>query len=266
MAAKLRMARTGSLVRFSRKHRKGLLILASLFALFLLMNYIALPVYVNHGSRLVVPRVVGMTMEQAKNTLDSASLQAVESETRPDPRYPAGTVIHQNPFPGAVVKDGRRIYLTISGGEQQVTVPLLRGKSVRDARFALERNGLKLGAITYEYSETFPENTIIDQTFSADARIARGATVQVTVSRGRSLDKIPVPSVVGKTLSEAQKILSEAGLKIGIITYQPSFDLLPNTVVDQFPRPDETAKSGQEIDLFVVKVGKPTEEIEPPKN
>jgi beta-lactam-binding protein with PASTA domain len=260
------MPRPSSLLLFARKHRKGLLVLGSFFGFFVLMNYIVLPVYVNHGSRLVVPRVIGMNLDQAKSSLDSANLQVVEAETRPDPKHPAGTVIYQNPLPGSVVKGGRRIYVTISGGEQQVNVPLLRGKSVRDARFALERNGLRIGGITYEYSETFPENTIIDQGLMADAKAARGTQVQVTVSRGRALDQIIVPSVVGKTLSEAEKALSAAGLKIGIITYQPSFDLLPNTVVDQFPRPDDPAKPGQEVDLFVVRVGKPTEEIEPPKD
>jgi beta-lactam-binding protein with PASTA domain len=70
--------------------------------------------------------------------------------------------------------------------------------------------------------------------------------------------------VVGKTLAEAEKILAATGLKVGIVTYQPSFDLLPNTVVDQFPRAGDPVTPGQEIDLFVVKVGKPTDEIQPP--
>jgi serine/threonine-protein kinase len=138
---------------------------------------------------------------------------------------------------------------------------LLRGKSVRDARFALERNGLKLGATTYDYSESFPENTIIDQSAAADSRIPKGAFIGVTVSKGRASQEITVPSVVGKSLSEAETILKTAGLKVGIVTSQPSFELLPNTVVDQFPRAGEPAKVGQEIDLFVVRVGKPKEEI-----
>jgi serine/threonine-protein kinase len=239
-------------------------VVLSLVALFLAMNYVVLPVYVNHGSRLEVPRVVGLTLDAAKGSLDSAGLQAVDAGTRPDPTYPAGAVVFQNPLPGAIVKEGRRVYLTVSGGEPLVSVPLLRGKSVRDARFALERNGLKLGEAVYEYSETFPENTIIDQSRVADSRVSRGSFVRVTVSRGRSLSQIPVPSVVGKTLAEAEKILAATGLKVGIVTYQPSFDLLPNTVVDQFPRAGDPVTPGQEIDLFVVKVGKPTDEIQPP--
>lgn len=258
------MPRTHPLVAFARRHKRGLTILGSLIALFVLVNYVLLPVYVNHGSRLEVPRVIGMTFEVAAAALDSAGLQSVDAGTRPDPTYPAGAVIFQNPLPGAIVKEGRRVYLTISGGEALVSVPLLRGKSLRDARFALERNGLKLGEAAYEYSETFPENTIIDQSRIADSRVGRGSSVRVTVSRGRTMSQIPVPAVVGKTLAEAEKVLAAAGLKIGIVTYQPSFDLLPNTVVDQFPRAGDPVSPGHEIDLFVVKVGKPVEEIQPP--
>ncbi len=248
----------------TKRKIRALWILGSLLALFLLFNYVLLPMYVNHGSRHTVPRVIGLPAEEAKTVLDTAKLVAIQGETRPDPSYPAGTVTAQNPLPGAIVKEGRRVYLSISGGEVLVGVPVLRGKSTRDARFALERNGLKLGDIGYEFSDTFPENTIIDQSVRADAKVNRGTLVGVIVSRGRGDQEIAVPSLIGKTLTEAEKILQASGLKVGIVTSQPSFELLPNTIVDQFPRPGENAKVGTEVDLFVVKVGKPTDEIRKP--
>jgi serine/threonine-protein kinase len=247
---------------FISKHKKILLVLGGFIILFLFLNYVALPLYVNHGSRLVVPRLVGVSADHAMAMLDSAHLHGVKGETRPDPTYPAGTVVFQYPQAGAIVKEGRNVYLTISGGDVLVPVPLLRGKSARDARFALERNGLQLGAVTFESSETFPENTVVEQSVAADARIARGSYIAVVVSKGRTREEIAVPSVIGKTLSEAEKVLRSAGLKVGIVTTQPSFDLLPNTVVDQFPRPGNTGKMGQEVDLFVVRAGKPKEEIQ----
>ncbi len=254
------------LTRFAQKHRKGLLILGGFIGFFILVNYIILPIYVNQGSRLAVPRVVGLTLDQAKSTLDSARMQAIEAESRPDPAHPAGTVISQMPLPGAVVKEGRRIYLAVSGGEVMVAVPLLRGKSTRDARFALERNGLRLGSVGSDYSESFPENTVMDQSVPAERKLAKGSVVGITVSRGKSLQETSIPLVVGKTLAEAQKLLTSAGLKVGIVTYQPGFDLLPNTVVDQFPRAGEPGRPGQEVDLFVVKVGQPSVEFKSPQN
>ena len=77
-----------------------------------------------------------------------------------------------------------------------------------------------------------------------DARVSRGTEVHITVSQGRSTGDIRVPLVIGKTLGEATKLIEEARLHVGTISYQLSFDLVPNTVVDQFPRPGETAGAG----------------------
>ena len=236
-------------------------------ALFFLLNNVALPLYVNHGGTLSVPGVTGLPLADARSQLESAGLQPVEADTRPDPDRPPGTVIYQNPAPQALVKHGRRVYLTVSGGEALVVVPQLRGRSMRDAKFALERYGLQLGSISFEPSTVYPENTIVAQSLGADSRIARGARVNIAVSSGGAVGGgISVPSVVGKTVTEAEKILQAQGLNVGNITYQLSYELIPNTVVEQFPRAGESVTGGQKIDLFVVKVGRPTEEIQVPRH
>jgi beta-lactam-binding protein with PASTA domain len=238
----------------------------SVVGLFVLANYVILPAYVNRGGTLTVPSVVGLPLPRALAVLDSAGLRPIESDTRPDPEYPPGIVVQQNPLSGAVVKEGRRVYLTMSGGDVVVPVPSLRGRSMRDARFGLERNGLKLGTVGYDTSETFPQNTIIDQSIPAETRVARGTQVSITVSRGATLRDRVVPNVTGKSLAEAEKLLQEAGLLLGKVTYQLSFDLVPNTVVDQFPHAGDPISTGEPVNLFVVKVGRPAEEIAPPSD
>jgi serine/threonine-protein kinase len=247
-------------------NQKFLITIGSILGLFLLLNYVLLPAYVNHGSRTTVPAVVGMTFDDAHKTLEAAGLRVVRGETRMDPTHAPGLVVQQLPAADAVVKEGRRVYLTLSGGELQVPVPSLRGRSLRDARFALERFGLKVGTVQYDTSDTYPENTIIYQSHAADTRIAKGAVVNIVVSKGRVITSAQVPLVIGKTLSEAEKLLTAAGLKVGNITYQQSYDLVPNTVVDQYPRQGETALPGHAVDLFVISVDRPVEEFEVPPN
>lgn len=255
-----------SLIQWTRSPaRKKLLIgVGILCATFVMMNYIVLPLYVNHAGRVSVPSVIGMSRDSALMIVERAGLRVVDADTRPDPTYPPGVVVQQNPAGNAIVKEGRRVYLTLSGGEVQVVVPSLRGRSLRDARFALERFGLKLGGIGYDTSDTFPENTIIAQSVAPDTRVARGTSVSISVSQGRSVGDLRVPLVIGKTLGEATKLIEEAHLKVGTVSYQASFDLVPNTIVDQFPRPGEVPAAGQGVDLFVVKAGRPTEEFLPP--
>ena len=235
-------------------------------ALFLLLNDVALPVYVNHGGTLSVPNVSGLPLPDARAQLEGAGLQPVEADTRPDPDRPPGTVIYQNPAAQALVKHGRRVYLTVSGGEAIMVVPQLRGRSMRDAKFALERYGLQLGSINFEPTNLYPENTIVAQSPAADTRIGRGSRVNITVSSGGGSGAgVTVPNIVGKTVNEAERILQAQGLNVGNITFQLSYELIPNTVVEQFPRAGESVTAGQKIDLFVVKVGHPTEEIQVPR-
>jgi beta-lactam-binding protein with PASTA domain len=255
------------ILRLFRKRwvQKTLVALGAAVGLFFLLNNLALPLYVNHGGTLSVPNVSGLPLADAKAQLEASGLQPVEADTRPDPDHAPGTVIYQNPQAQALVKHGRRVYLTVSGGEAMVVVPQLRGRSMRDAKFALERYGLQLGQVSFEPSSTYPENTIVAQSLGADTRAARGSRVSITVSSGAgSAGGLTVPNIVGRTVSEAEKLLQAQGLNVGKITYQLSYQLIPNTVVEQFPRAGETVPAGQKIDLFVVKVGRPTEEIQAP--
>jgi serine/threonine-protein kinase len=223
--------------------------------LFFLGNDILMPWYVSHGAHVAVPSVIGLPFERAKARLDSLGFEPRQGDIRTSEEYPAGTVIIQNPLPGARVKGGRRIYLTISGGEQLVTVPQLRGKTLRDARFALERNGLKLGEVTYAANEELPPNTIIDQGISGGLKGRRGLLVAVLVSQGSATGQVEVPDVIGRTMTEAGRILANSGLRIGNVSYEVSATLLPNTVVDQYPRGGSLLAYGEAVDVFVVGQG-----------
>ena len=133
----------------------------------------------------------------------------------PDKEYPEGYVVAQNPVPLQIVKPHRRVYLTISGGEQLAVVPDLKGRSLRDTKFALDRSGLKLGAVLRQISKEFPEGTIISQDIASGAKVKHGSYIGVTESTGESMDSLVVPNVIGKTLNDAQKILVQKGFKTG---------------------------------------------------
>lgn len=219
--------------------------------LFFLINNVVMPAYVQLGKTTTVPNVVGLPAGEAIRVLAEAGLEGKKAETRSDKQYPEGTVSQQNPPAGAEVKFGRGVYLTISGGERLVSVPGLKGKSIRDATFTLEHFNLKLGTITYEVSQDFPENTIMGQEIHEGAQVQGGTAVNLVVSQGPSNDRVPVPDVLKKSLSDAERIILQAGFTMGNVTHQLNPDLLPNTVIDQFPRPGELVSTGQAIDLFV---------------
>ncbi|MEX2117103.1 MAG: PASTA domain-containing protein [Bacteroidota bacterium] len=235
--------------------KRGLILFGILLILFFLVDNIVMPRYVQQGETTHVPEVVGMETEEALRILAEAGLEGKEAEMRPDKNYPEGTVAAQTPLSGAEVKFGRGVYLTISGGETLVTVPSLRGRSLRDAVLSLERFGLKTGETKYQVSTQFPENTVIDQFPGQGANVKSGTRVSITVSQGAIADRVPVPNVTRRSLGEAERLLLQAGLTVGIITMQVNNDFLPNTVIDQYPRQGTFAVRGEAIQLFVTQRG-----------
>lgn len=224
-----------------------------LVIIFFILDDIVMPRYVQQGEMTQVPSVVGLTVEEALQILSDAGLEGKQAEIRPDKQYPVGTVAQQTPAPGSEVKFGRGIYLTVSGGETMISAPALRGKSIRDATLTLDRFGLKLGDVKYQVSSEYPENTIIEQSVAEGTNIPGGTPISVVASQGPSANRVPVPNVIRMPLAEAERVLLQSGLKAGVITFQINKSLLPNTVIDQYPRAGGFAALGQGIDLFVVE-------------
>jgi eukaryotic-like serine/threonine-protein kinase len=235
--------------------KKIFFVLAGLLILFFLFNDILMKWYVNREGTSIVPNVIGMKYDDAVRLLDSLGYEPRKGDVRLDREHPADIVIIQNPVEGMKVKSGRRVYMVVSAGEITVTVPNIKGRTLRDARFQLEREGLKLGAVEYQFSDEFPPGTVISQKVSAGAKVKRDVYISCTVSQGVNDDLIQIPDVTGKPLNEAEKILQASGLIIGNITFIPSNDLLPNTVVDQYPRLGEKALLDKKVDLIVVQSG-----------
>ena len=245
----------------SREAKKAYLILAMGLVMFFVCNDILLPAYVNSGGIIEVPSVIGKTYADAERTINALGLVARKGDVRMDREHPAGSVILQNPQEGSKVKRGRRIYLALSGGEILVEVPNLKGRTLRDAKYALEREGLMLGAIEYRSSDQFPVNTVIEQMTRAGSTVKHDAFVSVVVSQGITTEKIPVPDLYGKNLMEAEKLLNASSLRVGNVTYVPSPDLLPNTIIQQFPPAGELVINAQPVDLIIVQAGDKKKEL-----
>ncbi len=233
---------------------KNLAIFAVLFvALILLMDKIAMPLYVRSVKSIEMPNLIGKKLEDAKKVIDSLNLKLEAVTERHDARFPAGYVIIQNPRPGMKIKEGRRVYLTVSSGEQKIEVPSLIGKSVRDAKLTLEKYGLRLGDLEYDFSDDVPEGAILSQSIPERTRVPAGTPISVVVSIGSAEGKTQVPNLVGLPLSKVEQVLNGAGLRLGKVIYEPSANVLPNTVIEQFPRAGFYVQKGSSIDVFVAK-------------
>ncbi|PJA98618.1 MAG: hypothetical protein CO128_06475 [Ignavibacteriales bacterium CG_4_9_14_3_um_filter_30_11] len=230
---------------------KSFILVVALAVVIIILNKVALPWFVSSPEE-IVPSLVGKTFEDAVAELDSINLQAVISDTIYNEKYKIGTVILQKPNPGQVVKDGRRVYLFVSGGKQTVNVPNLKGKSIREAKFTLERVGLNMGEIN-DLPSNNPKDMIYDQQYVEGTPLKKGDSVSVTLSIGSLSSRVILPDFIGKSLSEVIEILADSSLRVGTVTYRVSNSLLPNTIIDQFPSQGSVVSVGSQIDLFVTK-------------
>jgi len=230
---------------------KTLLSFVVLVVVIIAFNNFILPWFVSSPEE-IVPNLVGKTYENAVAELDSVNLQAIITDTIYNEKYDVGTVILQKPNPGQVVKNGRRVYLFISGGKQTVKVPNLKGKSIREAKFTLERIGLNMGEIQ-DLPSNNPKDMIYDQQYAEGTPLKKGDSVGVTLTIGILSSRVILPDFIGKSLSEVIEILADSSLRVGTVTYRVSNSLLPNTIIDQFPSQGNVVSVGSQVDLFVTK-------------
>ena len=105
----------------------------------------------NHGEFIEVPILKGKTLDVVQIELDDKDLQMmVQDSANYNPNYPKYSVIDQLPEAGSLVKENRKIYLTINpSGYRKVLVPDLRQRTFRQAKPTLEALDLTVGKITY---------------------------------------------------------------------------------------------------------------------
>lgn len=243
--------------RLLRRLKRAAVAMAIMAVVVLMMDQWIMPWYTRHGESVRVPSVVGMPVEKARELLTSQGFRVVEDERRFDSVFPSGHVIEQNPGPQRPVKSGRRIHLIVSRGERTVKVPRLVELDETQARLTLKNLQLRVGEIEGEFSYTYPENIVLDQSIPPGTEVEIGTAVDLTVSNGRIPSKFVVPFVEGKTLDRAKRDIKKAGLTVGQIIYRSSDQFLPETVLRQSIPAGTTVSRGDTLDLEVSRfVGK----------
>ncbi len=127
-------------------------------------------------------------------------------------------------------------------------VPKVIGMDQAQAEKALSTKGLRLKVGRTIFDDKVPAGLISAQDPKANGYVKRGETVEITLSKGSP--KVKVPAVSSLSLAEAQINLSGVHLRAGRQTLISSAESR-NTVLGQFPDPDELVESASEVDLLI---------------
>lgn len=105
----------------------------------------------NHGSFVTVPDLAGKSIETAKIEIKDHDLtMEIQDSASYNPSYPKFSVIEQYPLAGSQVKESRKIYLILNpSGFRKVEVPVVVGRTFRQAKPTLEAIGFEVGKISY---------------------------------------------------------------------------------------------------------------------
>ena len=198
---------------------------------------------------VAVPYVVGMSLSDATAALESAGFVAGTLTEEYSNDVAAGSVISQNPRAGTLRQPGLPVDLAVCQGPEPVAMPAVVGKLLEDAETALTSAGFVVGAVTWVYSDDVAAGTVISQNPPAGSFEQPGFSVELVVSKGR--EPVEVPDVADVSLSDAQAVLTSAGLTVGTATQAYHATILAGRVINQTPSAGATVMPGLAVDLVM---------------
>ena len=236
---------------------RGLLVvLGGLIAAFgagvLLFNFVVMPRFVQHAASVQVPSLVGRGWVEAKAECARVGLEVQVEDRRHSAGVPSDQVLSQFPEAGAEVKPGRTVRVHLSLGSEQVTIPDVRGMSLRQATLQLENANLSVGRIArvYDTQESSDTGQIVQamrpRPGSAETS---GGRVDLVVAVSGNPEPYLMPDLVGRSLEDVRTLVESRGFRVGRVTYRGKPGVYPGTILEHFPARGALIVRGETIDL-----------------
>ena len=210
-------------------------------------------VIIGPGSRIVVPSVVGASLDEANAALTPLGLSSEVTEKRFDEEIAAGKILESNPSGGGKVDTGGIVKLVISKGQERYMIPVLTGLTPEVAIKTLTNKPLKSAGITEEFNSTIPKGLVISSNPSNGQKVKRDTPVTILVSKG--VQEIALTTYVGLSGDQAQNELTDAGFNVES-SFAYSETIAAGAVISQTPAGLVSAPKGSTITLVLSKGSK----------
>ncbi|EFL93529.1 Stk1 family PASTA domain-containing Ser/Thr kinase [Mobiluncus curtisii] len=174
-----------------------------------------------------IPSLDGMNQEEASAAITDAGLvfrlgRGVSSEDIPE-----GIFVKSDPAVGTKVAKGSKVFVSLSTGPGDASVPSLAGLTQEQARKALEAEGLEIGNITTVDSGTVDKDKVIKSNPAEGEAVKQGDSVDLEVASGNF--RIP-QDLVGSTKDALQKFANANRVRLTIAEKEDS-TVEPGTVL-----------------------------------
>ena len=161
------------------------------------------------AEQTMVPDVKSMELAQALVKLQEKELYPRVTLRFTDDPNDRGKIVEQSPSPGAIVKAGRRIAITVSRGSVVDKVENFVGQDVNEAKihlqtlFAGSRPLLAVKEPPVYVFDKAPAGTILEQKPAPDTEISGPTQLELVVSRGAEKPQVRVPDLQGLAIDDA---------------------------------------------------------------
>jgi len=219
----------------------------------LTMDMVVMPLYQRSGSELNAPNLLGVPVDRAKSLVEKMRLTLVVESHEYNNDYPENTISFQIPVKETIIKPGRRIRVTVSEGPKPLTVPDVVGKPPREARMKIQEEGLSFRDGGWIPSNDFPAGIVARQEPAEGEIVPDDTVVILYISNGKRETNIIMPNLVELSLSTALDTLKAYNFNISKVNVQheEQSDLLPDTVIEQYPNPGIPTHTNDEVDIIV---------------
>ena len=226
-----------------------------LFATFLLVVASLVWILYRTPATIAVPKVAGQTVAEAKEALKKANFEVGEEKTEASDKVEEGRVIRTDPDAGTTRKEGTKINLIVSSGQQSFQLGNYLGRKSSDVVAELKGKKVPENLIKIEEEESneIEAGTIMKQSLPEGTTYDLSKATQIVLTVAKKVNSISMPRYIGSTREFAVNNLTEiygikkANIEVVEVSTAPE-GTAEETVVEQSPKP------GEKIDLASTRI------------
>ena len=221
--------------------------------------------YTNHGQKLELPDYENTFIEEAIKDAKNKSFQIIVNDSIHIVGRAGGMIINQNPVKGSLVKENRKIYVTITKFNPDKLklsdLPVLYGSDFEQKRKELSYQEINTVIDGFKYDPGEP-NHILEVSYNgevivsrnidrSDVEIEKGGTLHFILSE-QSGGTTKIPDLRCMTVAQARFYLEGVKLKLGNIS--PTIENLDQAfIIGQEPAYDPVSINdmGSPINIVV---------------
>ena len=193
-----------------------------------------------------IPKVAGQTVAEAKENLKKANFEIGEEKSEASDTVEEGRVIRTDPDAGSARKEGTKVNLIISSGQQSFKIGNYVGRKSTDVIAELKGKKVpeNLIKVVEEESSETEAGLVMKQSLSEGTTYDLSKATEITLTVAKKVTTVPMPSYIGSSLEFTKNNLiqivgvKEANIEVVEVSTAPE-GTAEETVVSQSPKPGE---------------------------